>query len=218
MAGEYGGFWNVIRHQVERDVTWDAFSSPPIVWGRGSETTGYAEEAAVSALGGLDVNWGLGWCSPVEGTITSIGCTLVTYVYEAYPYPGSCGSGTPVWIPTSPSSVVYEYSLLGPLPILGSSSNETPSRTLSLRVRSLSSRQHTAPVRLSLPTTRSIELAVYDVLGRRVALLHDGVLGAGEHRFYWPDASTTSTAPGVYFIRLSAETGAALVRRTTVLP
>ena len=34
---------------------------------------------------------------------------------------------------------------------------------------------------LSLPSPQSVEVALYDVLGRRVAVLHDGPLGAGTH-------------------------------------
>ena len=51
-----------------------------------------------------------------------------------------------------------------------------------------------------------MELAVYDVSGRRVALLERGTVDAGEHRTEWHgrcnDGSPAAT--GVYFVRLRA--------------
>lgn len=44
-------------------------------------------------------------------------------------------------------------------------------------------------------------MAVFDVLGRRVATLVDGVVGAGAHTATW-DAG--GAAPGVYVVRLVA--------------
>ena len=53
---------------------------------------------------------------------------------------------------------------------------------------------------LGAPT--SVRLALYDVLGREVALLHEGARGAGRHRV----ALDTSGLPrGTYLVRLQAE-------------
>jgi hypothetical protein len=55
-------------------------------------------------------------------------------------------------------------------------------------------------ISFKLAVEQSVELAVYDVAGRRVATLHDGLLGAGEHRIVW-DGRTSAGGPaasGIY--------------------
>ena len=47
-----------------------------------------------------------------------------------------------------------------------------------------------------------VEISVYDVLGRRVAVLTDGPKPAGQHEVRW---STGGLATGVYFVRMRAK-------------
>ncbi len=54
-------------------------------------------------------------------------------------------------------------------------------------------------VSVDLPEAIDIRLEVYDTAGRRVGLLADGLLAAGEHEFSW-DASELSS--GCYLVRL----------------
>ncbi len=58
----------------------------------------------------------------------------------------------------------------------------------------------------SLPEPGRVSVAVYDVGGRRVALLADGGLPAGEHQAVWggSDDSGREMDSGVYFVRLLA--------------
>lgn len=51
-----------------------------------------------------------------------------------------------------------------------------------------------------------VQLAVYDVLGQRVAVLADGALAAGVHRVSWNgrDLQGRAVASGVYFARLAS--------------
>lgn len=50
-------------------------------------------------------------------------------------------------------------------------------------------------IRFSVPRKGGVRLGIYDVAGRRVAMLADGVRESGEHRVAWtPEA----TAPGIY--------------------
>ncbi len=64
-----------------------------------------------------------------------------------------------------------------------------------------------------VPASAHLRLAVFDVLGRRVARLHEGPLGAGEHRLTLDAAGLPA---GVYLVR--AEVGAqALSARITVM-
>ncbi len=75
-----------------------------------------------------------------------------------------------------------------------------------------------AAVRLALAEASEVTVAVFDVLGRRVALLHEGQTEAGVHRLGFDGASLPS---GVYLVRavVGAPGGAsrALTRRLTLL-
>ncbi len=68
------------------------------------------------------------------------------------------------------------------------------------------------PVRLMLdvPTPQRVEVAVYDVLGRRLAVLYDAVLPAAAHDL----ALGHALAPGVYVVRARGETFTAAQRLT----
>ncbi len=57
-----------------------------------------------------------------------------------------------------------------------------------------------------VPEAGRAELAIYDVSGRRVATLVDGMVGPGTHRVRWDGTgeSGRALASGVYFARLSA--------------
>jgi len=61
-------------------------------------------------------------------------------------------------------------------------------------------------IRIFLPSSRSTRLEVFDIQGRLVTKLVDGMLGAGEHQFRWNglDESGRSVSSGTYFYRLIA--------------
>ena len=64
-------------------------------------------------------------------------------------------------------------------------------------------------LRFALPATAQVRVEVLDVSGRRVALLLDEVLVAGEHDARWDGSSAggAPASPGVYLIRLSSGEG-----------
>ncbi len=67
---------------------------------------------------------------------------------------------------------------------------------------------------VTVPTTQRVTAAVYDVLGRRVAVLHDGPLaGPDAHRLTLETAGLPS---GVYLVRVTTP-NAATTRRVTVV-
>lgn len=69
----------------------------------------------------------------------------------------------------------------------------------------LTSRSHRLqPVECSLPDARRVDLAVYDLLGRRVATIATGIRVAGTYKATWDghDARGQSVGPGVYIVRL----------------
>jgi hypothetical protein len=69
-----------------------------------------------------------------------------------------------------------------------------------------------ATLTLGLPAAGPARVAVYDLLGREVALLYDGLLGAGAHRL---GLAAGRLAPGLYLVRVEAAAGA-VVRRLAV--
>jgi hypothetical protein len=73
-------------------------------------------------------------------------------------------------------------------------------------------------IRFSLPAAASVDLAVFDVKGRRVATLVSGRLEAGDHVVTWQgtDAQGMAQPSGVYFARLRAE-GTTLTHKMLLL-
>jgi hypothetical protein len=59
-------------------------------------------------------------------------------------------------------------------------------------------------IEFGLPATGSVSLEIYDVAGRRIVSLADGVYAAGYHKVTWDgsDANGARVSPGVYFYRL----------------
>ena len=62
-------------------------------------------------------------------------------------------------------------------------------------------------ISFALPAAKEISIEVFDMAGRRVIELHDGLLGAGEHAITWNGNTTggESAGSGVYFYRLKAD-------------
>ncbi|MEM1042684.1 MAG: T9SS type A sorting domain-containing protein [Bacteroidota bacterium] len=71
----------------------------------------------------------------------------------------------------------------------------------------------TVTLPLVLGTAAEVRVTVFDVLGREVAVLHEGPLAAGEHRLQFVKAGLSA---GVYLVRAEGS-GVAVSRRLTVL-
>src|SRR5690606_22455234 len=82
-------------------------------------------------------------------------------------------------------------------PSAGASASEA---ALGLEVRPNSARG-AATVTLTLPEAAEVSASVYDVLGRRVAVLHEGPLGAGRHALA---LGARALPAGVYVVRVAA--------------
>jgi len=81
------------------------------------------------------------------------------------------------------------------------SRGEGPPQKLALYLSGPSpSRDGTARLHFALPEAAEVELAVYDISGRRVATLVDGARAAGEYDEVWKlgDDSGRPVAPGIY--------------------
>ncbi|NNF56831.1 MAG: T9SS type A sorting domain-containing protein [Rhodothermaceae bacterium] len=71
----------------------------------------------------------------------------------------------------------------------------------------------TTTLRFDVPTASAVTIEVLDVLGRRVAVLEDGPVEAGQHRVDW---NVQEAASGLYLIQMRAD-GFVQTRRVTVL-
>jgi flagellar hook assembly protein FlgD len=80
----------------------------------------------------------------------------------------------------------------------------SPGRPMLLEAASPNPFSAATSIGYSLPEAGRSRLAVYDVLGRQVALLHDGAPGAGRHEVRWGgrDHDGRALPAGTYFIRL----------------
>ncbi|MEM8556913.1 MAG: T9SS type A sorting domain-containing protein [Bacteroidota bacterium] len=69
----------------------------------------------------------------------------------------------------------------------------------------------TVTVTLTLPAPDAVSVTVYDMLGREVVLLHNGLLAAGEHRL---SLATESLPPGTYVAHAVSKVASASQRFT----
>ncbi len=76
----------------------------------------------------------------------------------------------------------------------------------------------TTRITYQVPATGHVEVAVYDVMGRIIATLQNGVLPAGTHRTIWngQDLSGHAVSSGVYFVKVGGEYGRAVARMVYV--
>lgn len=100
----------------------------------------------------------------------------------------------------SPHLAAYDVALA--VPTEPRPESLTPAR---LAVAPNPTRGH-ASVRFETPSAAPVRLAVYDAIGREVAVLHDGPLAEGTHALSFDVADLPA---GVYIARLTSPTGAA---------
>ncbi len=107
---------------------------------------------------------------------------------------------------TSPNVMLYDV----PRPVAGDGAASTQSAiALDVRPNPVSAG---GTVRVTLAEAGPVRVAVYDVLGRQVAVLVDGAWSAGEHVV---GLGAEGLVPGVYVVRVTAGAASA-VRRVTV--
>jgi hypothetical protein len=73
-------------------------------------------------------------------------------------------------------------------------------------------------IAFTLGEAQHVQLAVFDLGGRRVATLADATFGAGQHSVEWNGRSESGepAASGIYFVRMAAPSGSQLQKVTLV--
>ena len=110
------------------------------------------------------------------------------------------------------------YQIVSPSDVTAQEDPDQLPRTLTLAQNYPNPFNPVTTIRFSVPQAGRVTLAVYDVLGRRVATLLDEVLAAGAHSVSWDarDDLGQSLASGAYVYRLHGA-GTTLSRVMTVL-
>jgi protocatechuate 3,4-dioxygenase beta subunit len=74
-------------------------------------------------------------------------------------------------------------------------------------------------ISFGLPSAMRVKVRVFNLLGKEVALLHDGLLNAGEQHLTWNgrDRAGNQVTSGLYFYRLEGANGAALVGKMLMM-
>lgn len=98
-TGLADGMYLVKRHEVRKNVTFP-YQYNHYAWGRGVGSNGWSA---------ANPNFGMGFSSVVDGSLSSNQATLSTYVYEVWSISGSWIG----WFPTTPQNVSFNYTVLG---------------------------------------------------------------------------------------------------------
>jgi len=65
----------------------------------------------------------------------------------------------------------------------------------------------TTTIPFALPTESRVKIAIYNILGQRIAVLEDGILQAGNHKALWDGRSSSGVpvASGIYILTMEAK-------------
>jgi hypothetical protein len=114
---------------------------------------------------------------------------------------------------------VLNDGVFGVQPTTGVDGNAGPPLNFNLNQNYPNPFNGSTVIRFTLERTENIDLAIYDLLGRRIALMYSGVMDAGDHSFTWDGRSDDGIdlASGIYFYRLNAPGGACVEKTMTLV-
>ncbi|MBM3318358.1 MAG: S8 family serine peptidase, partial [Candidatus Eisenbacteria bacterium] len=197
----FDGRLELTKYEVQREVSLGGpvFSyAPPVVWGRGPDMYGYGLDSFEEG----EVLWGYGHCDTM-GTATDSTATLRTWVYF-----DAAGDR---WFPCPPEDVAWAYGVFSaadPQGVRGEGAwgIRGPS---GLRVGVRSPQHGGATMTLRLPGKESLKVRVFDVQGRLVKTVADGILPAGGIELRWDgrDERGAVAGSGLYWVRVDSPWG-----------
>jgi hypothetical protein len=125
-----------------------------------------------------------------------------------------------------PHALGWAGSMAGEKPVAGVNALDmlTPEQATALGFRQLSLSIKPNPfnpmtaVSFELPQRSLVQLAVYDIKGRRVAVLADGYCESGQYEEHWNgrDDAGQPVSSGIYFLRLECDQGALIEKMMVV--
>jgi hypothetical protein len=197
LGSPLSGIYFVRRYDVRVNVTYPRqFLGIPFIWGIGLNTTGWSA---------VNPNYQVGYCELVPGTQTSTGCQLQTYVYDVYNLLGQHVG----WYPCQVNQVSLRYKVWGIPNDQPTTPNINPKvdsdnipLQFSLEPAYPNPFNNSATMKFVLPQESQTTLDIYDVLGRKVATLFDGIASEGEHLVTWRAGDDLGS--GIYFCRLQS--------------
>ncbi|MBD3166969.1 S8 family serine peptidase [bacterium] len=152
---------------------------------------------------GYEIDLSVGWLSlsSDELTIEPEGSAEVTMYFDAHGLEnGNYGANLFAEHNTLQAETVIEIDLVVDLTHVEGFENVVP-RSFSLADPYPNPFNSTARIQFEVPETAPVTLALYDVLGRRAAVLHQGALTAGSYNLSF---SGENLASGVYFLHMSS--------------
>jgi hypothetical protein len=204
-----GGTWNldnVLQGSTALELLPDIFCAPesPGTFVRASYETYVGGDfiAYQSADASDPTNW---------STAVNISDYVPTGTMPAHPRSNGAGNGCLVYERPGPIGAWYDYwSFTG---VEEKGITVAPKASFDLAQARPNPLSKSTAIAFSLPKSGSVDLAVYDIAGRKVATLAQGTMSAGNHEVSWNGAN----APvGVYLYRLSFE-GKTLTNRMVVV-
>ncbi|MGH9194234.1 MAG: S8 family serine peptidase [Acidimicrobiia bacterium] len=166
------------------------FAQIPRVWVRAATSQGARDTAIIDQI--YEVPFGL----IISPSATSV--RVRTFVYWV-------GPPANTWYPVDTLGARVDLTVIGQL--AGTVAMEESSRPTERVLRIVPNPVvRSAEVRLTVPLAGKSRAEIFDLAGRRVATLADGLLTAGEHTFRWDGrALAGSSCPaGVYFLRFAS--------------
>ena len=151
-----------------------------------------------------DADGNLRWAGHVTGTgvqgITAIAVGPSGYLYVAGKFEGTLYLGPEKLEQRGDGSNMFVAKYDAATITASETAQELPS-TATLTSNHPNPFTHTTTIEYALPTSGQAHLSVYDMLGREIAILVDGVQHAGKHASVFDGASLPS---GTYLYRLEA--------------
>jgi hypothetical protein len=183
-----------VTRSIEFPEGW--FSVLPVVWGRSVATRGLdlVEDGVLH---------GHPWCEVIPESVDETGCTLRTWVYEVPSHA--------TWLPCPPSEVRWAYSVYA-AQATSAGIDDAPDENEEEARGDLVMSVSTEPVRrgadlhLFVPRDARVNLAIHDVLGRRMRTLLDNVVSAGHHDIQWDgdDDAGRMLPSGIYYAKVKS--------------
>ena len=155
-----------------------------------------------------------GWTVTLNGALYIVDQIAFQPVGAAVPAPTAL---TSLAFHTTGGSTLPIYGITGDpqLPVVGV---DTPAAPVELAAARLSPNPGSGPMSLvfAMPRAGSANIAVIDAAGRQVRGLATGNFAAGAHELKWDgrDDAGNTTAPGIYFVRVSTDQFTRVARAT----